>query len=664
MLLLKRCASLLCNSLFLLLLVVSPQIAYAGSGIGFQPVSSDELSLTTEPAAPNAPAIILYRQVDRNDNRTDAHQDNYVRIKILTDAGRSYADVEIPFVKGTYEISNLHARSIAPNGTITNYEGKVFEKTIVKARGIRYLAKLFTLPNAQKGSIIEYYYTYDYPDNWIFDSRWVLSENLFTKLARFSLKSYQPEYGQINLHWSWRGLPPGTNPPAQGSDKIIRLEARNIPAFHDEDFMPPEGEMKSRVDFIYSWQAPEHDKDKFWMQVGKKRYEQVNNFLGKRGALQSAVAQTVSSSDDPETKLRKLYARVQQLRNTTYEYQLTTQEEKRENVKPNKNIEDVWKRGSGDATELTWLYLGLVRDAGLDAYPVYVADRENYFFDPSQMDEARLDANVVLVKLNGKDTYYDPGAAYVPVGMLPWYETGVQGLRLDKDGGSWIQTPLPPSSASQVVRTAKLKVNSEGDVEGKLTILYTGMEALTKRTEERHEDDQQRKKFLEDIVKSYISASADVELTNQPDWKSSSPELTAEFSVKIPGWIAAAGKHMLLPVGIFSGSEKGLFDHAEREHPIYFEFPFQKIDNITLQLPEGVTVSNVPAPQKTDGGAVFYSLAAEKNKDELVISRALRVDLLILPVTKYPAVRNFFQAVRTGDDAQVMLQAQVAAASK
>src|SRR5579863_1212750 len=105
-----------------LILAMLPHAASAGTGIGFQPVSSQELSMTSEPAAPNAPAIILYRQVDRNDNRSDAHQDNYMRIKILTDAGRSYADVEIPFVAGTYDVTDLHARSIAPNGTITNYE--------------------------------------------------------------------------------------------------------------------------------------------------------------------------------------------------------------------------------------------------------------------------------------------------------------------------------------------------------------------------------------------------------------------------------------------------------------------------------------------------------------------------------------------------------------
>lgn len=636
----------------------------ANASIGFQPVSGAELGMTSEAAAPGASAIILYRQVDRDDNSRVTHQDNYFRIKVLTDAGRSYADVEIPFVKGSYDISNIHARSIAPDGTIANYEGKVFEKTIVKARGLKYLAKVFTLPNVQKGSIIEYYYTEDFTDNFIFDSRWILSDDLFTKDAKFSLKTYQPEVGSVGIHWSWRSLPPGTGAPVEGSDKVIRLEAHNIAAFQTEDYMPPEDELKSRVDFIYSLEPPEQDKTKFWNQVGKKRYDQLNSFLGKHGAMQSVVAQTVSPQDDAETKLRKLYARVQQLRNTSYEVSKTSQEEKRDTSKTNKNIEDVWKHGYGNGVELTWLYLGLVRDAGFEAYGVWISDRMHYFFDPSQMDSQRLDSNVLQIKLNGKDIYCDPGAAFAPFGLLEWYETGVQGLRLDKDGGQWIRTPLPDSSVSQIIRKADLKADMEGSVEGKLTVTYTGLEALSRRAEQRHEDEQARKKYLEDVVKSYISAGADVDLTNQPDWASSSPQLVAEFKIKIQGWMSSAGKKALLPVGLFSASEKGLFDHADRVHPVYFEFPFQKSDEITIELPEGMTVGNLPAPAKTPVGTVAYSLTADKDKNTLHINRMLRVDLLILSVDQYAQLRRFFQFVRSGDDGQVMVLAQTAQASK
>ena len=125
------------------------------------------------------------------------------------------------------------------------------------------------------------------------------------------------------------------------------------------------------------------------------------------------------------------------------------------------------------------------------------------------MQESKLNANVVLVKLNGKDLYFDPGAQFTPYGLLTWSETGVPGLRLDNDGGTWIQTTLPESSESRMERKAKLKLSETGDLQGKLTVTYTGLEAMYYRLEHRHEDDVARKKFLEEDVKAQVPVGAE-----------------------------------------------------------------------------------------------------------------------------------------------------------
>jgi hypothetical protein len=216
------------------------------SSVGFQSVPPDELMMKSEALAPGAAAIILYRQVDRDDSGQPTREDNYVRIKILTEEGRKYADVEIPFLKGRQDVVKVGARTIKPDGSIVEFTGRPFEKNLVKAKGVKYLAKTLTLPDAQVGSIIEYYYTMVLGD-YIFDSHWILSNDLFTKKAQFSLKPYT--YWPYRLRWSWHDLPPGAE-PKEGHDHIVRMEASNIPAFQVEDYMPPPNEMRSRVDFI------------------------------------------------------------------------------------------------------------------------------------------------------------------------------------------------------------------------------------------------------------------------------------------------------------------------------------------------------------------------------------------------------------------------------
>ena len=625
--------------------------APVSAGDEWLPISPEEMKMTSVAEAPGAPAIYLYRQVDRDDQQ--AHEYNYLRLKILTEEGRKQADVEIPFFKGEANIHSIKARTVRTDGSIQNFDGKVYEKTIVKARGVKYLAKTFTLPDVQVGSIIEYHYTRDWDQGMYFkEAHWILSEDLYTRSAKFSLKPIS----QFVIRWSWPlGLPAGTNPP-KDEHGSIHMETKNIPAFQTEDYMPPENELKMRVDFIYSEGNDEKEPEKFWKKEGKAQNERVESFVGKRKAMEQAVAQIVGAGDSPEVKLQKIYARVQQMRNTSFEAEKTEQEEKREKLKEINSVEDVWKNGYGSGRQITWLFLGLVRAAGLEAYPVLVSRRDQYFFKPNMMNTGQLNDNVVLVKVNGMDQYYDPGTAFTPFGLLPWAETGVTGLRLDKDGGSWVKTSLPAGSNSMIERKANLRLTDMGALEGKLVVTYTGLEALGKRLEERNEDDTNRKSYLEEQVKEYIPVGIEVELTNKPDWKSSSQPLMAEFDLKVPGWVSGAGRRALMPVGLFGGQEKRVFEHANRTHPIYFPYPSEKADDVTIDLPLDWQVNNIPTTQDVDAKAAVYRIKIENNKGTLHFARRVNLDLLMVDSKLYPTLRAFFQAVKTGDEQQIVLQ--------
>lgn len=636
-------------------LAVCMFMARETKAIGFQPVSPDELKMTSEPQAPGAPAIILFRQVERDDNPYTGHEDQYYRIKILTEEGRKHADVEIPFRREFEDVVNIKARTIKPDGSIVDFGGKAFEKQIVKTKGVKFFAKTLTLPDVEVGSIIEYSYAVVLKEHYIYSSTWIVSEDLFTRKAQFSLKPYYGNNMQgfsVQVHAQF--LPLGTETPKEGPDHVFRMEVSNVPAFQTEDFMPPPNELKARVDFLYQEGFATKDQASFWKGVGKQRNGQLESFIGKRSAMEQALAQIVSANDPQEAKLRKIYGRVQQFRNTSYEFQKTEQEEKRE--KPAENVEEVWKRGYGNAEQLNWLFLALARTAGFEAYGCWVSSRNEYFFYPRTMQSDKLNATVVLVKLNGKDLYLEPGAPFAPFGLLAWSRTAVPGLRLDKDGGTWIQTALPQASESRTENRGNFKLTDTGDLEGKLTVTYTGTEAMNRRVEKRLGDEEERQKFLEDGVKSQIVMGSEAELTNKPDWSSSETPLVAEFNLKIPGWALSAGKRLAIPAAIFTAGERGVFEHANREHPIYFDYLYQKTDDVTIALPQGWQVISVPKPQVQNATIVAYSLKAEQSPGTLHLTRTLTIDVGILEQKYYGPIRTFFQLVRTGDGEQVVLQ--------
>jgi hypothetical protein len=620
------------------------------------PISPEELKMTGVPEAPGAPAVILYRQVDRDDSNIHTpHETNYIRIKIFTEEGRKFADAEIPFVKDSYNIVNIRARTIHPDGSIVNFDGKVYEKELVKGRGIKYLAKTFTFSDVQPGSIVEYHYVIDFAEYYVFDSHWILSDDLFTKSAKFTLKPSN-EFG---LHWSWpNGLPAGAPAPveAKGVRPLVHMEVNNIAAFLIEDDMPPEEAMKFRVDFNYTEDVLETDADKFWKKEGKKQNDHVESFVGKKKAMEAAVGTIVAASDTPEVKLQKIYARVQKIRNTSYEVEKTEQEQKRAQVKGGGNAEDVWNRGYGDGDQITLLFLGLARAAGLEASAARISTRDDHFFVKNVMRGRDLHTFVVVVKLNGKDVYFDPGSAFTPYAMLPWSETNTPGLKLDRDGGTWITTSMPESGESQIERKANLKLTQDGSLEGKLTVTYSGLEASSLRVGERNQDDTTRKKLLEDQVRYAVPAAIEVDLTNKPDWSSADAKLVAEFDLKVPGWLSGAGSHALLPVGIFGAPEKHIYEHTNRVHPLYYHYMSQKVDDVTIELPLGWKVTNLPKPGGKDAKLLVYTMKADEKNGTLHIERRLKIELTMLDPKYYPAVRNFYESVRTGDEEQIVLQ--------
>ena len=99
------------------------------------PVDSADLALKSIPQQPGAAAVIL--RLEEINNDLQHFHDTYERIKILTEPGREYASVEIPYSGRDFHIVGISGRTIHADGTVIPFDGKTFDKTVLKARGVR-----------------------------------------------------------------------------------------------------------------------------------------------------------------------------------------------------------------------------------------------------------------------------------------------------------------------------------------------------------------------------------------------------------------------------------------------------------------------------------------------------------------------------------------------
>ena len=613
----------------LLALVWGP-VTPAGASDAWQPIPLAELELKDDPINPGAHAVVLYREVFSNHKKKFDTQ--HVRIKILTEKGHDYANIKIPEVKGMFRVENISARTVQPDGRVIPFRGTVFEDTMVKARGVKVFVKAFTLPEVSVGSIVEYRYEVRWKSRTALP--WFIQGTLSLLRGRFSARP-----AEAGLGHHVQGLPSGVRPVPQ-EDGTHLLEVEEIPAFVQEEHSPPEEDLKGRVMMTYPNDHP-------WLGW----YAQVlSEFMGKHKKDISRVARAqVLPEDSPEAKLRKLYTRVQEVRNLAFA-KTSGDGQRGEKIKDNRNVRDVLRRGYGYPRDINLLFVALARAAGFNATPVFVWHRDQTLL---RAGVRQPDSIIVSLVLGTKIRYFDsatPGAAF---GLLPWEKT-------DCRAGGYVflgpeQTSVPVSADAVIARKAELRVTEDGTLEGHVKVSFHRQEALQRRLAGMMLDESARQAEFEKEAKAWFPSETEIGAIEVKNWEDPEAPIELHFEVTIPDFAVSAGRRLLLSSGIFQTQRKQLFQNARRVHPVYFRYPWQEIDEVVLELPAGYAIDGLPAPQRVSNDFGLFETSYEQDENGLRLKRQLVVEGFFSPLKSYPALKDFFAKVKGGDDDQVVL---------
>jgi hypothetical protein len=635
-----------------LLALARPLLVRAGDD--WQPIDPADLAMKDNPKSPGADAMILYRESFIDENASSITE--YRRIKIFTQAGAKYGDIEIPYEKGVNSIGSLRARTIRPDGSIVEFQGKPFDKTIVKAGGVKVLAKTFSLPDIAPGCIIEYQYREQRDVDFYINQKWVVQGALYLRYGKFAIRPYSGP-GAQQLAMRRYGIPSSID-IAKQPNGTYALEIHDVPGVEEEDYMPPADSLRARVEFFYRGAgAPSNETEQqYWTRIDKALNESIEKYVSKKGALEKDVAATVSPSDAPEVKLRKIYDRAQKIRNLNLEDEKTSKEEKQEKLKENTNAEDVLKHGYGYDTQINYTFIGLCRAAGFEANALFVAPRSEGSFFPTMQDAGQLSDDLVWVKAGGKEYYLDPAARYFPFGLLPWIESEAGGLRVNKDKGEFIQTPSLPSTDAELIRHVEIDVNDEGEAAGKITVDFAGRFGAARRSNEHDKDEAGRRKAYADEIREWLPAGSTFAVTQLSDWDDTTKPLRVEGTVKIQSFGTAAGKRLLTPVEIFEVRQAKSFAAERRKNDLDFYYPYEEVDDVQIRLPKTYKIETVPKPQTVNLGPVMYEISASADGAVVTVKRHLKMGGAIFPRANYPVFRDFFGKVKSNDQADVVLE--------
>lgn len=622
----------------------------------WQQPTPEELSMAASPADPNADAVYLYRE-DVTDNKL--HMEAvYVRLKILRDEGKKYGDVEILGAGRNFQITDIQGRTIHSDGTIVPFTGKPYEKLLVKTRTLQYKAKVFSLPDVQNGSILEYRYKLRYEDRYYVSPEWDVQTALYTRKAHFH---YTPTDRQVLSHIdkgsatssiAYSQLLPAGYKVEQDRNGDFDLAIEKVPGLPVEKFEPPMGAFAYRVRFYYT---SKRTSQEYWKDYGKSWSHDIDKFASTSPAIENAAKELTTGATTEDDKLNRLYDAVMKLDNTRYSREHSKDENRAEGVKNIKSAADVLalKRGSPD--ELAMLFLALARAAGFHADAMAVVDRNRDFFQPNYLDGGQLDDLIVFVTVDGKERAFDPGERYVPYGTLQWTHCLSGGIR--QQDGHVVIANSPDTNYKQTViqANANITLAPDGTVTGDVMFIYTGQPATRWRQKALEGDQVELKKDFDDEIQPDLPPGLIVKTDHFLGLDSENTNLIVRM--KVSGSLGTAtGKRVFLPLSIFAAGAGNPFASSHREEPIDLRYPYEEIDQVTIHVPAGYQVESVPAKAQVNlPQMAAYGAGTKSDGQTITYTRSYIMANILYGPAEYDKLRSFFDDVSSKDRAQAVL---------
>lgn len=648
-------------SLFILLFqALSPLVA-----IDWLPIDPAQQALNTPKIEKDADAEVLYwefrvKDVFQGQDYWAAH-DHYLRIKVFTDKGiKDYSSVELPSGPRLI-VTGVSARTIKPDGTIVELKkDDIVEREQLRAGRRKYRARVINFPGVEKGSIVEYRYSETRMNELSTNLRIPFQREIPVHKLRVSVKPLQTEWMRYEMRsYSFNTKIPPMTRDNQGFASFT-LEDRK--SFRPEPFMTPEYQEREWMLIFY-----EEDKkltpEKFWKETGKDVYRKFRLDLKTDGAMKQAAAEATQGATTEAEKGDAIFRWMRKNVRNVYSLGSGVSAEQRQEFKPNKTPSDTLKQKLGSGNDLMMLFSSLALSAGLEPRLALSSDRGFRFFDPSYMARAMTSTSNIAVKTATGWRMYDPAGDHLVPGMLSWREEGNRTLVTDPKEPQMIDGPLLSPEQSKATNKADLVIEEDGTVLAQVTQTYTGHQARARRLNIDEDTDAERIENVTEELKKRFGASEvtglKIENVNEDD-----QPLIYRFTVKVPGYATRTGKRLFLQPGFFQFQQPARFPESKRVHPIFFNYSWQDIDEVTLNLPEGMTVEKPTAPNGFKLGSVGdYKAKLQMTADgkKLVYSRELlfgKEGSIGFPVTAYPTLKKVFDAVHEEDGHTLTLRAE------
>ena len=553
-------------------------------------------------------------------------------IKIINKKGiKKYSSLTFPFSKKNQKLKVYFIKIIQPNGNIIHINPNLL-KTVTAPFNpeapifSNQLLKTIQLPGLIKGSIIDYKYRTvvikPYMKNNFFTEDYfgglsplkksvyklTIPKGLYYRYAGYGLKE-KPEIIKNSLNttliwsiWNRKKITPEEMGPG-------------------ESFIVPHVMISS----VKSW-----NKVALW-------YAHLTKDIIKPGAeLNKYIDGLIHSKKTKLEKIKAIYNfTAKKIRYVGYEFGIN-------GYKPS-NVNSIFKNRFGDCKDHATLFSSMLKQIGVNAYPVLIPTTEIPDMNPNIPTPFVFDHEITAIKLkSGRFMFADTTSNVTTFGDLPPMDQGRNVLILVNGKGITAKTPIFPPSKNSISVKEYASVSSGGSLNVKSSLIYSGAYDMYKRY--LYSSTSKRKK-KDAILKDVMSIVPNARLTGYSfkNGNSLTKPYIENFSFAAKNYSGKNGSIIMIRFPLRTRTELTKITAMDkRKYPLKFGYNFSEKTAVYLSFPENYKIVFIPKTVNIRNAAGSFATSYSVKNNTAVFRSYFSVNGYKIKPGDYTAAKKLF----------------------
>jgi len=578
-------------------------------------------------------------------------------IKVLNEKGYYLANQTLANATKEIELKELRALAynIYDDGTVDTSEVLAEDVLTSYNKNNKTVENTFVIPNVSKGTIIDYYYKYKISEYPILNPELFQDKIPIANVEYFAISPINISFNAFVNNENYLKDSFITIDSTAGINKLY-LKFEKIPAFEQETFTSPSKNYFVRASFIPNQRfLYDNTYREFKVRWFRPTWEfEFDNFIRFKSGGYTLAATSGKYYKSIADSLYNINNDREQFIKNAYNYLIQNLEINGEALVPEANsFKKVIRKGKATIAEANFLFWILLNSAGVDADLVFMSTRNNgMVFRLDAPSFNKLNYMAVQYTLNNKTYIASLENTKLPLGTLPakcingnaikvQFKAIVEKItkeeKVQPSEMSWIDTGIAawPETSFTNINMAFLK-------EGTSIINYSHEIVGYQSIEKIPFDSTKFKIALEDNAENWNLESI---TTHKPT--NTGEAFKVDALLKNDMGVDLDVDLLYVPINIDNRWTSNPFIYNERRYDIDFKYPRTETYILTIQIPEGYEVEDLPGNvlyQLPDKSAKFI-FGAKVIGRTIKISSSLQLKKAIYAVESYEGLKDLFSYV-------------------